>query len=210
MWRTLPWILSAVLLIAFGASFSELQRVRKRFGEVTRHAFHDHQDLRQFEIRAALADAERPIVVIGDSITEMAPLPREITGHPVVNSGIRGLRTSEFIPLAPHIFRDKKPFAIAIALGANDIGSTRQREDLSELISLLKQWTPRLVIVSVTSDQAINGQISAAAQAAGIPFFDIPIPDQLKMSDHIHFTAAAYREWIPRLRSAIENIISKD
>ncbi|WP_244065489.1 hypothetical protein [Bradyrhizobium sp. Ce-3] len=47
-----------------------------RFGEVSQHTFHDHAAVREFMIRAALADATAPIVVLGDSITEMAPLPR--------------------------------------------------------------------------------------------------------------------------------------
>ena len=36
---------------------------------------HPHFDVRKFIIRAALQDAEKPIVVIGDSITEMGEIP---------------------------------------------------------------------------------------------------------------------------------------
>jgi hypothetical protein len=94
MRRAVPWIAAAVCFLAFGASYLELQRVRQRFGEVTQRTYHDHQDVRQLIIKAALADASEPIVMIGDSITEMAPLPAEIAGHPVVDAGIRGISTS--------------------------------------------------------------------------------------------------------------------
>ena len=47
-------------------------RFMQRFGEVSRHQFHDHQDVREFMIRAALDGLTEPAVVIGDSITEMS------------------------------------------------------------------------------------------------------------------------------------------
>jgi hypothetical protein len=87
MKRAFPRVIAIVATVAFVASFSELQRIRTRFGEVTRHQFHDHQDVRAYMIKAALADLDQPIVVLGDSITEMARLPETINGHPVVNAG---------------------------------------------------------------------------------------------------------------------------
>lgn len=64
-----PWLISAVLFVAFSATFSELQRMRTRFGEVTRHPFHDHQDVRKAAIRYALSDLDRPKVFMDGSIT---------------------------------------------------------------------------------------------------------------------------------------------
>jgi hypothetical protein len=60
--------------------------MRARFGDVTRHQFHDYQDVRLFMIRAALDELDQPIVIIGDSITEMSRLPETIYGRPVVNA----------------------------------------------------------------------------------------------------------------------------
>ena len=60
-------------------------------GEVSRHDFHDHADVRRLMIAAALADADQPIVVLGDSVTEMAPLPRQLCEHPVINAGVGGM-----------------------------------------------------------------------------------------------------------------------
>jgi hypothetical protein len=59
----------ALFLVGFVAPLSELLRVHKQLGEVSRHAFHDHADVRGFMIQTALADAALPIVVIGDSVT---------------------------------------------------------------------------------------------------------------------------------------------
>ena len=72
-----PWTTAIIAVVAFGASFSELQRVRGRFGELSQSQArnHPHFDVRKFIIRAALQDAEKPIVVIGDSITEMGEIP---------------------------------------------------------------------------------------------------------------------------------------
>jgi hypothetical protein len=69
----------SILTVAFVASFSELQRMRARFSEVTRHQYHDRQDVRAYMIKAALAELDQPIVVL--SITEMARLPETINGH---------------------------------------------------------------------------------------------------------------------------------
>jgi hypothetical protein len=116
MRRTVPWVIAAVCFLAFGASYLELQRVRQRFGEVTQRPYHDDQDVRQLIIKAALADASEPIVMIGDSITEMAPLPAEIAGHPVVDAGIGGISTSGYKLLAAPLFEGVRPYAVVIAL----------------------------------------------------------------------------------------------
>jgi hypothetical protein len=78
--RSIPWVLFVVALVAFGASFSELERMRARFGEVTRHQFHDHLDVRQFMIRAALAGLDRPIVILGDSSLKWRGFPNQSRG----------------------------------------------------------------------------------------------------------------------------------
>jgi hypothetical protein len=75
MRRALPWVISAILLVAFIATFSELERMRRRFGEVTRHSFHDHAVVRLDVIRSAMAQKTKPIVIFGDSLAELAQFP---------------------------------------------------------------------------------------------------------------------------------------
>jgi lysophospholipase L1-like esterase len=205
MSRTLPWIMVTVCFVAFVASFSELQRVKTRLGEVSRHEFHDHADVRQFIISAALAETDQPIIVIGDSITEMAPLPREICGRPVVNAGIGGMRIREAVPMLQRVLDGRKPFLIALAIGANDIGSNAAGGDFSVLLKGAAGLSPRLVSIAVTSDSETNRQIRAAAASAEVPYVDPQIAPASKMKDGIHYTAAAYANWIPALKSAIES-----
>jgi hypothetical protein len=47
-------------------------------------------------IRAAMEGLDRPIVILGDSITEMARLPETIGTHPVVNAEIGGATIAVF------------------------------------------------------------------------------------------------------------------
>jgi lysophospholipase L1-like esterase len=203
-----PWIITAACLLAFGASYLELQRVRQRFGEVTQRPYHDHQDVRQFVIKAALADASQPIVMIGDSITEMAPLPAEIAGHPVIDAGIGGISTSGYKLLAGRLFEGVQPYAVVIALGANDTGSSNLLADAKELIAIIKAFTPRVVVSTTATDQTTNSHIREAAEASGVRFIEAEVPEALKRKDHIHFTAAAYRVWLPQIRTAVEAVLA--
>lgn len=204
MKRAAPWIIAAIAIVAFGASFSELQRMRGRFGEVTRHQFHDHQDVRQFEIKAALIDAQSPIVVIGDSITEMARLPEEIGGHPVVNAGIGGASIEDFQVLARNIFQRSTPSLIVVALGTNDGPSIRPQ--YAALLSSLKAFSPRLLALGLTPQDgasAKNDQIKDAAESEGVRYIEMPLPDGSILPDRIHLNAAGYRVWTPALVAAI-------
>lgn len=208
MKRAIPWIIAAVAVVAFVASFSELQRMRGRFGELTRHQFHDHQDVRETIIRDELIGLDQPIVVIGDSITEMARLPETINGHPVVNAGIGGSTISDFQFVAPRIIDDSvHPFMIVVALGANDAGSG-VRENYATLLARLKPLSPRLLAVAVTPKDgadAVNAQIKAAAESEGVSFVDVPIPEGSILPDHVHLNAAGYRDWLPTLITAISH-----
>jgi lysophospholipase L1-like esterase len=205
MKRAIPWVVAVVALVAFGVTFSELQRMRARFGEVTRRQFYDHQDVRQFMIRAALADLDQPIVVVGDSITEMSRLPEVIDGKPVVNAGIGGTTISDYQLLAPHLLAGSKPSLIVVALGTN-IGSDAVQADYTALLSELKKLAPRLLAIGVTRLDGsgwINAQIKAAADSEGVPFVEMPLPEGATLADRIHLNEAGYRTWTPALVAAI-------
>lgn len=178
--------------------------MRNRFGEVSKHAFHDHAAVREFMIRAALADAPAPIVVLGDSITEMAPLPRQLCGRPVINAGVGGQTIREARRLARRLLHDQGAFLLVLAVGANDAGSSTAQRDFADLIETVKPLSTRpLVAIAVAADTATNQAIEAAAVAGGIRFIDPHLPPRAKMPDGIHFTAAAYRAWVPALDAAI-------
>jgi lysophospholipase L1-like esterase len=202
MKRVFPWLITLLLFVAFVASFTELQRMRRRFGEVTRHQFHDHVEVRQFMIRAALDATREPIVVLGDSITEMARLPEAACGHEIVNAGVGGAPISEFEQLAPRLLADHSPFLIVIALGANDVGSSRAGADYKRLVDALRHFSTRLVGVSVAPDAGTTAQIRKAAADSKILFVEPDLPSSSRF-DGIHLNAAGYAQWTPAVMKAI-------
>ena len=201
--RILPWGVALVCLVAFGLSFAELQRVRGKLGEATRHVFHDHRDVRQFIINAALAETSQPIVILGDSITEMAPLPQELLGHPLINAGVGGLTIIEATSMAQRLFAGRQPFMIICTIGANDVGSQSLEQDYATLLRTLVRITPRMIAISGITDDAANAKMRASAASGNVTFKDVPLPPDGKMSDGIHLTTAGYRVWVAALTSEI-------
>ena len=202
--KFVPWAIAAIALVACGATYSELQRVRARFGEVTAHKFRDHSDVREFMIRAAIAEAQQPIVVIGDSITEMAPFSRQICGHTVVNAGVGGMTIREAKRLVGPVLDERGAFLVVLTVGANDAASPRAREDFAALIEATKPLSARPLVAATASPNAqTNREIGAAAAAAGVHFVDPELPPGSKMADGIHYTARGYSAWLPAIEAAI-------
>jgi lysophospholipase L1-like esterase len=211
MKRSIPWIVATVALIAFGASFFQLHQARERYWTLAGFQSRDHlhRETREFMIRAALTGLDRPIIVLGDSITEMARLPEEIDGHPVVNAGIGGATISDFEVIAPRLLEDfETPSLIVVALGANDIGDGDVTGKYTELLFRLKKMAPRLLAIGVAGpdgSDVINRQIKQAAEAASAPFIDVELPSAATLSDRIHLNAAGYRVWTRAVVAAIAN-----
>jgi lysophospholipase L1-like esterase len=203
----IPWIIAIVALTALGVSFSQLHKARDRYWKLYSLQSHDrmHRDVREFIIRAALIGLDRPIIVLGDSITEMARLPETIDGHPVVNAGIGGSSISDFETIAPRLLEDvATPALLVVALGANDIGSGTAKQDYTELLSNIK--APRVLAIGVAGpagSDLINAQIKEAATLAGVSFVEIKLPEHSLLSDHMHLNGSGYQKWIPALVAAI-------
>lgn len=195
-------VAGATLLGALGVAGIYIHHLNVRLQMATHPLFHRHADVRQFMIRAALDGLQSPIVVLGDSITEMARLPESACGHPIVNAGVGGAATSDFLTLAPVLLDDlPRPQIIVVALGANDIGSSAVTHDYSELLARLSAFTPNITAISDTSDHGVVMQQRTASAAAGVPFHDVTVTGL--MSDGIHFTRAGYAQWLPVLNEAI-------
>lgn len=129
---------------------SSARATRGRFREVSRHQFYDHQDMRQFMIKAALTGLDLPIVVIGNSITEMARLPEVIDDKPVVNAGIGGASIEDFEALAPRLLQGLTPSIIVVALRTSD--DTAMSRHYATLLSILKAFSPRILAVAAPQD----------------------------------------------------------
>ena len=202
--RAVPWLVTAVALIGLSASLSETYRLRARLGEITAHKFHDHADVRHFTIRTALAEAPPSIVVFGDSVAEMAPIPREICGHAVINAGVGGMTIREATRFVGRVMDERGAFLVALAIGANDEGSARAGLDFAELIEAVKPLSTKPpVAISTAPSAQIGQQIGEAAAAAGIRFARPELPPGARMADGKHLTAAGYRAWMPALEAAI-------
>lgn len=220
MKRALPWLVSAVLLVAFGASFSELQRMRKRFGEASTPVhYHVHADVRRAIIAQQLARTDAPIVVLGDSLIEAATLPSEICGRPVVNAGIGGATLMDFRVAGLQFLSGSRPALIFIALGMNDAWGRSQtfESDLTQLIEQARRISPNvaafgipaaeagaLVDDSAALNEAITKQNQTYAKTMGAAFSRPPSLGGGHTIDGIHIAPGAYKQWAGSLIAAIE------
>lgn len=182
MKRAVPWTLAALFFVAFVASFAELHRLRIRFGEVTKHQFHDHQEVREFIIRSALDGLESPIVILGDSLVEMAQLPVSLCGKPVVNAGIGGAQTSDFMRLGPKLLERTKPTAIVVGLGAND----RTATEIDGLVVRLRAISPLVLPMPTTRNNFSASDLR---------------------EDGVHLTKVASARWVSKMTADLEHAI---
>lgn len=178
--------------------------MRKRFGEVTRHQFHDHQDVRKFVIRSQLDGLDNPIIVIGDSVAEIAKLPAAICGKPVVNAGIGGARTSDFVQITPNLLSGSRPALVVIALGANDTDGDPLRQDFGLLLTQLKHVSDKLLIMP-TADRS---EQKAAASDAGVKLVESNFQRVDKLADGVHMSRIGYVKWLLSLEHSIEATLS--
>ncbi|MBR1124902.1 SGNH/GDSL hydrolase family protein [Bradyrhizobium lablabi] len=203
MKRAIPWIVAAIAVLGLAASFFELQRER---GRQRRH----HALFREFVIRSELAEAKAPILVIGDSITEGAKLPREIGGRAVINAGISGATVEDFERIAPGLVAGKPSFVV-IALGTNGTAESL-RVSYPALLHRLKALSPHMMVVGVTQQidaDAKNAAIKAAADREGIHFFAVPLPAGSTRLDGVHLNDAGYRIYTPALAAEIADRIGR-
>ncbi|MBR1249408.1 SGNH/GDSL hydrolase family protein [Bradyrhizobium sp. AUGA SZCCT0169] len=205
--RAIPWILAIVSTIAFAASFSELTRVRKRFGEITQHTFHDHTDVRQAIIRTSLSQATRPIIIVGDSIAEMAPLPIEVSGHEVINAGIGGITSRELVWISPRFLEGVTATLIVVSTGANDVGSALNVEEYSKLLRVLKPHAQQLLVMPSTQDEAVITNLKKACVDNAVDILVVAIPTEGRMPDGVHLNRTGYRIWMQTLASYMMRIM---
>jgi lysophospholipase L1-like esterase len=203
------YVVAIIALIAFGAAFSEMRKARDRYWKLAELKAHDHlhRETREFIIRASMDGQANPIVVFGDSVTEMARFPEIVGDHSLVNAGIGGSAIADFEIIAPILMQGfEMPSMIAIALGTNDAGSPAIERDYRALLSRLKKATPKLLAIGVSGIRdadLINAQIKIAADSENVPFIAPSIPDGSMLPDGIHLNAKGYRAWMPAVVAAI-------
>ncbi|WP_315804026.1 SGNH/GDSL hydrolase family protein [Bradyrhizobium sp. SZCCHNS3002] len=189
-------------------------------------------EVRLFMIKSHLAQADRPIVFIGDSITEGALLPSTICGRPVVNAGIGGISAAShaaYHKVARELFVSLNADLIVIALGTNDAAKHVRydiRRDYEDLLQMARQHAPKIIAVGIPPIQ--NGGLTAyfdpnaaanidrmirdLAHENGAEFADVrsAITSDDATIDGVHLKPAGYKPWITTIEHAIARSLPCD
>jgi lysophospholipase L1-like esterase len=86
---------------------------------VSRPAGRSYYDTRRIVILAHARQASPPVVILGDSIVDMADLP-QLCGKEVLNAGVSGARTEAVERLSREVLAIGKPDLVIVAVGLND------------------------------------------------------------------------------------------
>ncbi|MGC2179508.1 MAG: SGNH/GDSL hydrolase family protein, partial [Bradyrhizobium sp.] len=169
-------------------------------------------------LRYTFSRAERPIIVLGDSITEASTLPRSLCDHAVVNAGLDGASTvSDLGTWLLKGLNGRRAAAILIALGTNDALQGRKQEEFEanygSLLAQLRGATDHLVVLGIPSVEvrgrmppdyqaetmkridAFNAALPALAEKGGATFAALPPMPAPHTIDGIHLDAAGYAVW---------------
>jgi len=178
-------------------------------------------------IKAALKDANDPVIILGDSIVERATLPRSICGRPVINAGIAGSTTASGLDaMLIKALGSKQAAMIVTSIGVNDaaipLSAESYKTNYLTLLSALKTATSRLAVVSVTPievgptqpDQAksvaidsYNSVLPAIAQDAKATLLTVPHMPAKHTVDGLHLNADSYVIWNKALLGSIEAVL---
>jgi lysophospholipase L1-like esterase len=190
---------------------------------------HHRLDIRKFVINAQLDQANSPIVIAGDSITEAALLPETICGNKVVNAGVGGMTVESYYNFASDILRDRKLSSIVFALGtnnANKIANNRTfKESYRKLIAAGREAAETVILAgippidttgvasayfNVHSADAINAEIQQLARDNHLAFIDLRSDDAKEAGtsyDGIHLSPKGYEVWRQEITSGIESSV---
>jgi lysophospholipase L1-like esterase len=178
-------------------------------------------------IRSQPAQAEAPIVVVGDSLTEAALLPSSICGHPLVNAGIGGVTVSSYLPLATDLLSNREVPLVVIELGTNDSTKVSSRSEsfvnaYRSLANFLAQHSAQQLFVGLTpvdvtgalASQYFDGPlmdehniaIRTLAKERGIDFVDVRsgMPATGMTVDGIHLKKEGYKIWTNSVLIGVE------
>jgi hypothetical protein len=199
MKRAFGWLVFPAVIVILVSLSLPIRQFRERH----------HAHFREFLIGLAIDVSHEPIIVLGDSITELTPLPSELCGHPVVNAGIGGFRMSDFYDLGPRLLTPKPVFLVVVALGANDRGSSHARDDYLQLMMRIRPISPRLLSVSTAPDASTVAQMREAAAELEIPLIEPDIPSEGR-ADGVHLNPAGYVRWLPAVTEGILRECSRE
>lgn len=202
---------AAIAVLAIGALAIGTSYLKKE-------AVTEHRHTRQVILNYTFSRVQRPIIVLGDSITEASTLPRSLCGHAVINAGLDGASTASNLgtwliePLG-----GRRAVVILIALGTNDALQGRDQKEFeanyASLLAQLKGATDHLAVLGIPAVEvrgrmpaeyqaetmkridAFNAALPALAEKAGATFAALPPMPAPHTIDGVHLDAAGYAVW---------------
>lgn len=182
---------------------------------------HSRIDARIFMINSQLAQAPKPIVVIGDSITEAARFPSEICGRPVINAGVGGATPNTYLSFINYrgLLQPIDASMVVIALGTNNaqaIVPLKQFEPTyRSLIDKLKPKAGKIILAKVPGIEpgtvsqyfdfgrveSINAMIGRLASELNFGLIDF---GKLETVDGVHLSANGYKAWLNSIEAGVK------
>jgi GDSL-like Lipase/Acylhydrolase family len=181
----------------------------------------DHRSIRAFEIRLKLSAVSDPVVFIGDSITEGAPLPAKICDRSTIDAGIGGFDAAAYSLILDKI-GNFRAAAIVVALGTNDARRNHIADflkDYQSLVQALEPRSPTLILAGVPPIEdgsfsewldkgragRINKDIAAIARQRGHRFVDLgaALSGRRVTKDGVHLSPTGYSLWVDALRTNV-------
>src|SRR4051794_31385920 len=157
------------------------------------------------------AAPEGSIIIFGDSIVQVAPLPRDICGRDVINGGVAGATVGYFERHALELLGAAQPGLIVLAVGINNASTEAARHFQSQYYSTVSDLaraspvavstiTPiRSNVGSVGYDSplvpVLNDYIVRTPNARLVIDINGPLSSDDFTSDGIHLDAAGYSLW---------------
>src|ERR1700740_1859287 len=108
--------ISIVMMLAAGALLAGFLFLKKEA------AVDSHRHTRQVILHYTFSRGERPIIVLGDSLTEASTLPRSLCDSAVADAGLDGpsVPSSDLGSWLKDVLNGRPAAAILVALGTND------------------------------------------------------------------------------------------
>lgn len=175
-------------------------------------------DLRSFVVKLHLSLVEEPVIFLGDSIVQRAPLPSSICGHPVVNAGIEATSSKTYLPIARRL--SWRGTLIVVAIGLNDAKIPVNEDFPNSYRELVDHLAPApLMFAGITPQgspsydseaaERENMTIEAEARARNAPFIDFQSAMQGNglTLDGVHLSPEGYRLWGGALIPAVKAVL---
>ncbi len=225
--------ISAILIgVLLGACFGKFKATEKQIPvETPQEILTNQHYLQRIDKFSKEAVAKSPIVMLGDSLTEIGMWAEYFPASKIINRGIGGDNTIGILNRLDQIIT-LKPKVIFMMIGTNDLirGVTADEafERYTKIIDRLQASLPhtKIVIQSVPPVNfghmpsgyvywrpiiEFNEKLKRLSEEKSMPFLDLhaALADStggLKLSnttDGIHFTSEAYNVWVGMIRPFI-------